>query len=145
MKLLIQNYSNSCSSQPMYLNESMSKIGVDSKIWNINEPISVYDKLDTEKPNVVITSFQTIQEDLISYLTNNDKIQLVIDISGIDQDIFNNLSQLVTNKKIDCPFFYLFSVSEPQIEMGGGGMVFRAIRLKRGYVWSALTTSTTMS
>lgn len=105
MKLLIQNYSNSCSSQPMYLNESMSKIGVDSKIWNINEPISVYDKLDTEKPNVVITSFQTIQQDLISYLTNNDKIQLVIDISGIDQDIFNNLSQLVTNKKIDCPFF----------------------------------------
>ena len=105
MKLLIQNYSNSCSNQPMYLNECFSKIGVDCKLWNLNEPISVYDKLDSERPDVLITSFQTMQQDLISYLTNNNKIKIVIDITGIDQNIFDNLNQLVANQGIECPFF----------------------------------------
>jgi hypothetical protein len=104
MKLLIQNYSNSCSNQPMYLNECFSKIGVDCKLWNLNEPISVYDKLDSERPDVLITSFQTIQQDLISYLSGN-KIKIVIDITGIDQNIFDNLNQLVTSQGIECPFF----------------------------------------
>tara|TARA_B100000085_G_scaffold260572_1_gene264203 strand:- start:621 stop:1502 length:882 start_codon:yes stop_codon:yes gene_type:complete len=106
MKLLIQNYSNSCSNQPMYLNECLSKIGVDSKIWNPGvDPLSVYDKLDSERPDILLTSFQTIHQDLVSYLTNNDQINVVVDITGIDQNIFNNLNQLIENQNINCAFF----------------------------------------
>ena len=105
MKLLIQNYSNSCSNQPMYLNECLSRVGVDSKIWNLNEPISVYDKLDSERPDVLVTSFATIHQDMVSYLTNNTNIKLVIDITGIDQTILNNLDTLLKNQNIQCPFY----------------------------------------
>lgn len=105
MKLLIQNYSNSCSSQPMYLNECLSRVGADSSIWNMNDPVSVYDKLDSERPDVILTSFQTMHQDLISYLTGNSRTKLVIDITGIDQNILNNLETLIVNQKIECPFY----------------------------------------
>jgi len=105
MKLLIQNYSNSCSNQPMYLNECLSRVGVDSKIWNLNEQISVYDKLDSERPDVLVTSFTTIHQDIVSYLTNNTNIKLVVDITGIDQAILNNLDTLLKNQNIQCPFY----------------------------------------
>jgi hypothetical protein len=105
MKLLIQNYSNSCSNQPMYLNECISRIGGNSKLWNLNDQISIYDKLDTENPDVVIASFQTIQQDLISYLTNNNKIKLIVDITGINQNILDNLDGLIARQNIECPFF----------------------------------------
>ena len=105
MKLLIQNYSNSCSNQPMYLNECISKVGVDCKIWHLNEPISVYDKLDTEKPDVVLTSFQLIHQDLVTYLTGNSNIKVVLDVTGADQNIIDNLEALIESQKIDCPFF----------------------------------------
>ena len=91
MKLLIQNYSNSCSSQPMYLNECLSRVGLDSKLWNLNEPTSVYDKLDSEKPDLILTSFQTMHQDLIAYISQNKQVKLVVDITGIDQNILNNL------------------------------------------------------
>jgi len=105
MKLLIQNYSNSCSSQPMYLNECLSRVGLDSKLWNLNEPTSVYDKLDSEKPDLVLTSFQTMHQDLIAYISQNKQVKLVVDITGIDQNILNNLEVMVKNQDIDCPFF----------------------------------------
>ena len=105
MKLLIQNYSNSCSNQPMYLNECLSRVGVDSKMWNLNEQISVYDKLDSERPDVLVTSFATIHQDIVSYLTNNTSIKLVVDITGIDQAILNNLDALLKNQNIQCPFY----------------------------------------
>ena len=106
MKLLIQNYSNSCSSQPMYLNECLSRVGLDSKLWNLNEPTSVYDKLDSEKPDLILTSFQTMHQDLIAYISQNKQVKLVVDITGIDQNILNNLEVMVKNQDIDCPFLY---------------------------------------
>ena len=105
MKLLIQNYSNSCSNQPMYLKECISKVDGDCNLWSLSDPISVYDKLDTEKPDVLITSFQTIHQDIIKYLTGNPNIKLVVDVTGADQNIVDNLESLIETQKIDCPFF----------------------------------------
>ena len=89
----------------MYLNECLSRVGVDSKMWNLNEQISVYDKLDSERPDVLVTSFATIHQDIVSYLTNNTSIKLVVDITGIDQAILNNLDALLKNQNIQCPFY----------------------------------------
>tara|TARA_Y100000004_G_scaffold195327_1_gene262024 strand:+ start:751 stop:1626 length:876 start_codon:yes stop_codon:yes gene_type:complete len=105
MKLLIQNYSNSCSNQPMYLNECISRVGVDCKIWNLNEPVSVYDKLDSEKPDVILTNFATMHQDLVAYLIENNQIKVVVDITGIDQVTLNNLENLIASQNISCPFY----------------------------------------
>jgi len=105
MKLLIQNYSNSCSSQPMYFNECLSRAKVESKLWDLNDPVSVYDKLDLEKPDIIIASFQTVRQEILSYLKSNNSMKIVFDITGINQDILDNLELLIENEHIDCPFF----------------------------------------
>lgn len=104
MKLLIQNYSNSCSSQPMYFNECLSRVGIDTSIWNLNDGVSVYDKLDSVKPDVIMSSFQSIPPDMIQYLKSSPSIKLIVDITDIDQSMLDNLLMILEAENISCPF-----------------------------------------
>ena len=58
MKILFHNYSNSTSTEPIYLYNALQKCGVESFIW-ADPNMSAYDVFDTTKPDVFVTHFKT--------------------------------------------------------------------------------------
>lgn len=105
MKILVHNYANSCSSQPMYLHECFSRVGLESSLWHPADPISVYDKLDSEKPDVLISSFNLMGKDLLAYLSENQNIKVILNITGCNQKALEDLEAVITKVyNLNCMF-----------------------------------------
>ena len=81
MKLLIQNYSSSFTTEPFYLMECFKRVGVDAHLWADNN-ISAFDMFDTVQPDVFIGHFAYLTEDIVKYLSQNKNIKPVINITG---------------------------------------------------------------
>jgi len=94
VKILIQNYSNNLTTRPMYLNECFQRTdGVESFLWNPSFD-KVYDTIDKVRPDVLLTSYATLNEDLVKYL-NTNKLRVVCDITGAKQDIVSQLDSMI--------------------------------------------------
>lgn len=105
MKILVHNYANSCSSQPMYLHECFSRVGLESSLWHPADPTSAYDKLDLEKPDVLISSFNLLNKDLLTYLSENQNIKVILSITGCDQKALEDLETVITKTyNLNCMF-----------------------------------------
>lgn len=95
MRVLIQNYSDTMTTQPMYLNQCFKITGTaQTHLWNVQDPISAYDMLDRFSPDVFVTSYKTINKDIVKYLGQR-KIPTVCDISGADQEIVSQLDSMI--------------------------------------------------
>lgn len=84
MKILINNYSNQYSTEPIYLNTSFNAAGCASTLWPNN--ISTFDIFDMVQPNVHITHHSKLTIDLATYLQEAKNIDLIINITGLNQD-----------------------------------------------------------
>lgn len=105
MKILIQNYTSVLTTEPMYLNECFNKSNVvTSNIWNTN--ISTFDILDSFNPDVLMCHYSaTTLNDIFKYLSQNKKMELVINITGAQDNHIQILENIIEKNNISSPFF----------------------------------------
>jgi hypothetical protein len=107
MKILLDNYNDLYSTEASALHQCLVRVGVDAHIWE-NKNISAFDAFDQIDPDVFITSYMMLTEDVLKRLSGT-KISVVIKVEGITENGAADLENLLTTSKINCPFvFYSF-------------------------------------
>jgi len=106
MKILIQDYTSTLSTEPMYLNTclQMTKV-VQSNIWNTSS-ISTFDALDSSSPDILLCHYMTpVLNDILKYLSKNKKIELIVNITGAQDSYLDILENILDKNSVTCPFF----------------------------------------
>jgi hypothetical protein len=106
MKVLIQNYTTNSTTEPLYINECINSIeGCEATVWD-KDNISAYDMFDVAKPDLFITHFSLLTEDTIKYLSQNNHISAIFNITMAQQEHVDQLNNLISENKIQCPFVF---------------------------------------
>lgn len=104
MKILIQNYTSPLTTEPMYLDACFNKTSsMQSRLWS-NE-VSTFDIMDMYKPDYVLCHYKFMSNDLIKYLSNNDKHKLLLNITGCDESTLNTIESILKSNKVTCELF----------------------------------------
>jgi len=105
MKAIVQNYVTAFSTESMYITETINRIsGCSAAYWKNN--ISAYDIFDTVKPDIFFTHASFLKRDTVEYLSNNANIECIFNITGLNQDVVNNVNNLIRDQNIKCPLLY---------------------------------------
>jgi hypothetical protein len=105
MKAIVQNYVTAFSTESMYITETINRIsGCSAAYWKNN--ISAYDIFDTVKPDIFFTHASFLKRDTVEYLSNNTNIECIFNITGLNQDVVNNVNNLIKDQNIKCPLLY---------------------------------------
>lgn len=108
MKFLIQDYSTLFHTEPKYFNHILNSIeGCSSVLWSVDNPMSVYDIMDTVKPNIVITHASLVPKDLIIYLSEHSNIELILNISGVTSESLSNIEKVFTTYNVNCSLCFV--------------------------------------
>jgi len=105
MKTLVQNYTSALSTEPMYIQRSLVEIGEESVIWN-DPNSSAFDTFDFTKPDLFISHFKFLTDDIIKYLSGNKKITTVLNITGVQKEELDMLDSIIKDRKLDVPFVF---------------------------------------
>jgi hypothetical protein len=107
MKFLLDNFSDSHSTQSLYLNKHLNDIGYVSNI-RMDPHQSLYDALDIYSPDIYISSIPTFSKDALFYIKENAQrnIKLIMCINGANQSIVDKVEDLLKANEIDCLFFF---------------------------------------
>ena len=81
MKILFQNYTNPITTEPRYMSHAMKMAGLESEVWD-DQSVSVYDILDSYKPDVLVAHFRTISNAIVQYLKDENGPDLVLNVTG---------------------------------------------------------------
>jgi hypothetical protein len=103
MKILFHNYTTPFSTEARYLDAALSSVGIQSEAW-VDPQISAYDILDSYKPNVLVSHYKFLTNDLVKYLTNNTGVDLVLNVTGADKNAISAIEDLSTSANI--PFVF---------------------------------------
>lgn len=104
--ILFQNYASDVCTEPLYLHGCFRRIGVDAGVWNHGG--SVFDVMDTHKPEVLVVHYKNVNLDMFKYFGRNDrfKCDIVINLTGATQEEFAQIEQAVTQYKLKVPFYF---------------------------------------
>lgn len=109
MRVLIDNYSSRTSTEPIYFEQTMKRVGIEAVVWNRNQ-ISTYDVFDRVQPDLFITHHNHLDNDIIKYLFGSTKpLDLVLNVTGLDEEKSVALNQLLKDlkaKKVNVPFVF---------------------------------------
>jgi hypothetical protein len=106
MKFLIENYANHFDTQSLYFHKALSEMNqYESVMWD-NSFCSIYDILDREQPDYYITNAYRLTKDFAHYVSNNKKIQLILNVDYMSEDLISGLEKSVIDSGIDCCFFF---------------------------------------
>lgn len=109
MRVLIDNYSSRTSTEPIYFEQTMKRVGIEAVVWNRNQ-ISTYDVFDRVQPDLFITHYNHLDNDIIKYLFSSTKpLDLVLNVTGLDEEksvVLNQLLQDLKAKKVNVPFVF---------------------------------------
>jgi hypothetical protein len=105
MKFLVDNYSSTYHTEPMYINAVLNLIEGCSSDMKSNS-MSVYDNFDLVNPDFFITHGGKLSQDIISYLKEHNNIYLVVNISGVTQEQIQNLEMVLKANGIDKVTFF---------------------------------------
>ena len=109
MRVLIDNYSSRTSTEPIYFEQTMKRIGIEAVVWNRNQ-ISTYDVFDRVQPDLFITHHNRLDNDIVKYLFGSTKpLDLVLNVTGLDEEkslALNQLLQDLKTKKVNVPFVF---------------------------------------
>jgi len=109
MRVLIDNYSSRTSTEPIYFEQTMKRIGIEAVVWNRNQ-ISTYDVFDRVQPDLFITHHNHLDNDVIKYLFNSTKqLDLVLNVTGLNEEksaALNQLLQELKAGKVRIPFVF---------------------------------------
>lgn len=106
MKALVQNYTTSTSTEAAYLHESLNCLnGVESAFWS-DTNVSVFDMFDIVKPDIFITHITLLNDDALKYLRRNQRIKLIVNVTGSSQETVDLINHVVKETKINCPLLF---------------------------------------
>lgn len=109
MRVLIDNYSSRTSTEPIYFEQTMKRVGIEAVAWNRNQ-ISTYDVFDRVQPDLFITNHNHLDNDIVKYLFGSTKpLDLVLNVTGLDEEksvALNQLLQDLKTKKVNVPFVF---------------------------------------
>lgn len=104
MKFLISNYSTPWNTESFYIHASLSTINEPCKLFNIQQS-SIYDEFDSFDPDVFITHISHLSKDIMHYILNNKKINLLVNVNNIDTSKLDEFSDSLKKNNIPVVFF----------------------------------------
>jgi hypothetical protein len=92
MRILVEDYSNVYTTEPIYFCNAAKIAGCESHLWNTNIH-SAYDILDMFKPNVLVLKWNCQRlHDVINYYKENPKtFDLVLNVTGAEESVIKTL------------------------------------------------------
>jgi hypothetical protein len=106
MRFLIDNYANSESTEPYYLNATINNIdGCVSHLWNRNQT-SAYDIFDIVKPDIFIAQKDHISLDALKYMNEHKNIGMIINVTGFNNNELLNLDNIIQQNNLNVPFVF---------------------------------------
>jgi hypothetical protein len=106
MRFLIDNYANSESTEPYYLNATINNIeGCESHLWNRNQ-LGAYDVFDLTKPDIFIAQKDNISLDALKYMSQNKNISMIINVTGFGNDELLGLENAIQQYSLNIPFVF---------------------------------------
>ena len=103
MRTLIQNYTSTLSTEPMYINRCFTEAGFDSVLWT--EPnISAFDAFDYTKPDLFVGHFRFLTQDIVKYLAGSN-VSLALNVTGANEQEIQQIDSLV-DMGIDMPLVF---------------------------------------
>ena len=97
MKTLIQNYTSALSTEPMYINKCLNECGGQSVLWS-DPSVSAFDAFDHSSPDLT--------NDVVKYLSQNKKIQMVLNVSGAQQAELDQVDSLLEGFGVNIPLVF---------------------------------------
>lgn len=91
MKILVSNYATNESTEAIYLNTAFNAAGCESTLWPNN--ISTYDIFDIVNPDIHITHHSKLSQDLALYLQQAPNIDIIINVTGMNQNLLRGLEE----------------------------------------------------
>lgn len=108
MKVLVENYSSIYCTEPLYLSTTIDSIdGCSSAIFPSDSKMSIYDKFDLSKPNVYITHAMLLNNDVVLYLVENKGIDVIMNISGLNQEQLSQTEALFLYHDLKSVLFFI--------------------------------------
>lgn len=105
MKTLIHNYSSATSSEPMYFTKCLELCETPVHLWS-DQNISAFDMFDAVQPDVFITHYTFMTNDIVKYLSQHKKIKTVLNLSGANEQEMETIEQVFVAGNIDVPFVF---------------------------------------
>ena len=109
MRVLIDNYSSRTSTEPIYFEQTMKRVGIEAVVWNRNQ-ISTYDVFDRTQPDLFITHYKHLNNDILKYLLGSTKqMDFVLNVTGLNENESVTLNQILQDlkaKKVKIPFVF---------------------------------------
>ncbi len=105
MKTLIQNYTSALSTEPMYIHRCLSECGYEAFLWS-NPQMSAYDIFDMHQPDLFITHYKFLTNDILKYLSKKKQIKMVLNISGASQSEIDVIENIAKAKNVNIPFVF---------------------------------------
>ena len=94
MKTLFQNYSSTLSTESMYFQRCLTEVGKESFMWN-DPNQSAFDTFDFVKPDVFITHFRFLTQDIIKYLSSSKSIGVALNVTGASPEDVGQLKEIL--------------------------------------------------
>lgn len=107
MRILISDYSSDLSTEPLYLNTCFNSAGCKSTL--LSDSTSIYDGFDMVNPDIYVTHHRILSKDLLLYFKENQskKIDLVINITGMSQDVLSRLDSILLENDIKPALYFI--------------------------------------
>lgn len=114
MTVVIEDYSDNFSTEPMYISECLRRIGLGSDLWN--RSVSLAEFCKSKNPSLIILKGSKLTEETVKFLSGL-KTEVVLNCSGLDRDgVTTIIKELLNNKvKLVC----LFGENIPMVTVKG--------------------------
>ena len=93
MKTLIQNYTSSISTEPMYIERCLLECGQEAQLW-ANPGLSAFDAFDSSNPDLFITHYSFLTQDIVKYLSSKRNISMALNITGAGKQEIEKIEQI---------------------------------------------------
>lgn len=106
MKILVQNYSSALSTEPMYIHRCIIESTLaQSYLW-ADQNQSAFDTFDYVKPDIFISHFRFLTNDIIKYLSQNKNIAMALNVTGASQENIDMLENIIEKNNINIPLIF---------------------------------------
>lgn len=111
MKTLFQNYSSVLSTEPMYFHRCLIEAGGEAVMWHGEQQNSAFDTFDYVKPDVFVTHFKFLTQDVVKYLSGNKNIGMVLNVTGATPDDIGQIQDLGNHLNLITTFTNLYDAN----------------------------------
>lgn len=109
MRFLIHNYSSTVSSEPLYLYQALQHAGIEVQLW-ADPNMSAYDAFDRVQPDVFVSAYTHINDQIMEYLLKSKKIKVMLNVTGASESQLQGIKNAFSSVEL-CLFTNSFNVA----------------------------------